>query len=46
MNGWGFGQRNAGRVRHRWSRAAGVPCIWQTEIELGGWSSSAASPTG
>jgi len=31
---------NAGLVRHRW--AAGgtrTPCVWQTDIELGGWSS-------
>jgi len=31
---------NAGLVRHRW--AAGStrgPCVWQTDIELGGWSS-------
>ncbi len=31
---------NAGRVRHRWSPGSRrSPCIWQTEIELGGWSS-------
>ncbi|MCK9355813.1 MAG: hypothetical protein M0R22_01505, partial [Dehalococcoidia bacterium] len=31
---------NAGLVRHRWSAGSGrSPVVWQTDIELGGWSS-------
>jgi len=31
---------NAGLVRHRWHAGKGrASCIWQTDIELGGWSS-------
>jgi len=31
---------NAGLVRHRWSAGGGrSPVVWQTDIELGGWSS-------
>ncbi len=31
---------NAGLVRHRWAAGKGrTPSVWQTDIELGGWSS-------
>ncbi len=31
---------NAGRVRHRWAvGSSGKPFMWQTDIEMGGWSS-------
>jgi len=31
---------NAGMVRHRWAvGGTRTPCVWQTDIELGGWSS-------